>query len=94
MFKSPTREILYSSDAWSEIKIDANQQLFRLHHFFLLSGGRNYNIEIQESPTGVYSGHADNTADPHDAVAPSHGKTLQECLNNLVAEISKRGTGS
>jgi hypothetical protein len=64
--------------------------LFRVHHFFLMSGGRNYNIEVQEDGNGAYAAHADNTVDPHDAVPPCHGKTLSECLENMVKEIGKR----
>lgn len=90
MFKSPTRIAAQSSDNWSGVQIDSKQKLFRLHQFLFLSGGKNYNIEIQESISGSCTGHADNTADPHDAIQPCSGRSVSECLKKLVDEISKR----
>lgn len=84
---------LQSSDDWHKVSIKSKEKLFRVSQFLFMSGGRNYNIEIQEGLHGGFSAHAENTADPHDAIAPSQGATLQACLEQIVAEIGKRSIG-
>jgi hypothetical protein len=90
MLSRYAKPIFCSGEGWSTTSLDPKSKIFRLHHFFLLSGGRNYNIEIQESPDGNYTAYADNTADPHDAIAPTHSKNLQDCLDSLVKTIEAR----
>lgn len=92
MFSRIAKPFFCSGEDWSTTSLDQKSKLFRLHHFFLLTGGKNYNIEIQESPEGNYTAYADNTADPHDAIAPTHAKSLQECLESTVKGLETRNT--
>ncbi len=94
MLNRTTKSIFHAADQWSGVTIDSKSKLYKLHHFFLLSGGQNFNIEIQESPDGTFTAHADNTADPHDAVASTSASDLQSCLNALVQSIEARGKAS
>jgi hypothetical protein len=82
--------LLNSSDSWQGVNLGPKQRLFRVQHFFLMSGGKNYNIEVQDDGSGGFAAHADNTSDPHDPLPTCHGKSLTECLQNMVAEIAKR----
>lgn len=90
MFSRIAKPFFCAGEGWSTTSLDQKTKLFRLHHFFLLSGGKNYNIEIQESPDGNYTAYADNTADPHDAIAPAHGKNLKDCLDTMVKSLETR----
>ena len=93
MFRGTRSPTWQSAESWTAAKVDPKKQkLFKMHHFFLMSGGRNYNIEVQEDGKGSFAAYADNTADPHDAMPPCHGTSLAECLNAMVQEIGKRAT--
>lgn len=90
MLISQRRKVHASPDAWTSVKVGDKQKLYRLHHFLFLSGGKTYNIEVQEGHAGEFLAHADNTSDPHEAIKSVSGTSLEGCLRDLIAQIENK----
>lgn len=81
---------LQSSDSWTSVSHNTKNKLFRVHNFLFLCGGHSFSVEIQESQTGDFLGHAENMADPHDVIPSSHGSSVDECLQAIIETIEKK----
>lgn len=85
-----TAAVMLAAEDWRKIKLEEAHKLFKLHQFLFMSGGRSYNIEIQESQTGSYLAHADNNSDPHDAIKSVTGKSFEDCLKAMMKQLGER----
>ena len=92
---NPTKTVfLASAENWSGTTLSPTTKLFKVQHFLLMAAGKTFNIEVQESTKHDFVAFADNTADAHDPIQSCHGKTLQECLQSMVAQLEQREHGS
>lgn len=90
MFARRHVSLAQSADGWARVPTQEKTKLFKIHQFLLMSQGKTYNIEIQESVGGDFLAHADNTADPHDAIKSCGGATLTDCLAAMVQALENR----
>jgi hypothetical protein len=65
-------------------------QLFKLSQFLYVIEGRSFTIQVQESPRGVLTAHAESTSDPHEAIRPISGSDLKEVLQSLTNDIDQK----
>jgi hypothetical protein len=65
-------------------------QLFKVMQYLYVVEGRPFQIEVQESPLGVVTAHAESTSDPHEAIRPVSGSELGVVLESLINDIDKK----
>jgi hypothetical protein len=76
---------------WKNVKIPAGSRLFKVHNFTFMHKGTNYVLEIDEFRDGSWSGHGEHSTDKASVIESVSGKSLQECLELLIAKVEGRG---
>jgi hypothetical protein len=52
--------------------------------------GVTYQFEIDEFSDGSFTGHGEHSTDRNGFVESVSGKSVDDCLNNLVARVGQR----
>ena len=74
---------------WQGVNIPEGSKLYRIHKFTYMHGGVNYILEINESD-GSWIGHGEHATDKNSVVPSVSGKSLEDCVNQLVSSINGR----
>jgi hypothetical protein len=76
--------------SWKEIRVHSGGKLFKVHNYTYMIKGVTYQLEIDEFGDGTFTGHGEHSTDRNSFVESVSGKSVDECLTNLVARIGQR----
>lgn len=74
---------------WKKVKIPDGAKIFQAHSFTVMHKGINYQVEVDEFADGSFSGHGEHSTDKSTLLPSASGKSLEECLSNLLAALKK-----
>ncbi len=78
-------------DQWRSVKLPAGSKLFKVHSFTLMHKGSTFALEIDEFMDGTFTGYGEHSTDKSRIIDPVNGKSLNDCLQQLVQKVEARG---
>jgi hypothetical protein len=76
--------------SWKDIKVHSGGKLFQVHNFTYMVKGATYLLEIDEFSDGSCTGHGEHSSDRNSFVESVSGKSVEDCLANLISRIGQR----
>lgn len=70
------------------LNIPKGAKLIKIHKYLYMHNGSSYNLEVDEYSDGMFAGHGEHAADESQQLKSVTGKTLNECLQPLIDNIS------
>ena len=75
---------------WKQIAVLPGGKLFKMHQFTYMVKGVTYQLEVDEFADSSFTGHGQHATDRNNIVESVNGKSIDECLTQLVAKIGQR----
>jgi hypothetical protein len=75
---------------WKSIKVHQGGKLFKVHNFTYMCKGSTFHLEVDEFHDGTCSGHGEHSTDKNSFVESVSGKSVEDCLNQLLDRIGTR----
>ncbi|SME87879.1 hypothetical protein [Pseudobacteriovorax antillogorgiicola] len=75
---------------WNVVKVPEGSKLYRIHKFTYMHSGVNYLLEINEDGSS-WIGHGEHATDKNSVIPSVNGKSVEDCLNQLISSINSRG---
>ncbi len=74
---------------WKKVKTPDGAKIFLVHNFTVMHKGTNYHLEVDEFADGSFSGHGEHSTDKSTLLPSASGKSIEECVSNLLVALKK-----